>query len=73
MAGVRHITIAPPLLRELSTTSSTDAATNFPSLFDGPAPEIPPQMSFINDEAAFRMGVTRNKNGANELKLVQVR
>ena len=73
-AGVHHITIAPSLLEQLTETSAVDAENKFPSLFDRlnldrAAPE---RMLFLRDESAFRLAITRNRNGRNEMKLIQV-
>lgn len=76
LAGVNHITIAPALLRELASTEIEDSTANLPSLFDEVeiSPEqIPSRLSFVEDEEAFRMAVTRDKQGVNEGKLTQVR
>ena len=76
LAGVDHITIAPKLLRELAATEVDPAdAVKLPSLFDEgrvSAEQVPEKMSFVNDEDAFRMAVTRDADGVNEGKLIQV-
>ncbi len=76
LAGIDHITIAPKLLRELAS-AEVDASNDpeLPSLFDKVktgADQIPPRLSYADDEAAFRMAMTRDANGANEGKLIQV-
>ncbi|CAD6593051.1 MAG: hypothetical protein ASARMPREDX12_006678 [Alectoria sarmentosa] len=75
LAGVDHITIAPTLLRELASTEVDPSNTsNLPSLFDEiktGADQIPPRLSYADDEEAFRMAMTRDANGANEGKLIQ--
>lgn len=70
LSGVDHITISPPLLRLL--ISST--ASSVPSLFDSP-PSKPPQKLAYESEAAYRMAFTRSNggDGEGERKLVQVR
>lgn len=77
LAGVDHITIAPKLLRELASAEiETSNAPDLPSLFDEVktgADQIPPRLSYADDEDAFRMAMTRDANGANEGKLIQVR
>ena len=74
LAGVHHITIAPPLLQELASTS-VDSKEKIPSLFA--KTELSREKSvklvrFGNDEAAFRMSFTRRDNGKAESKLIQV-
>ena len=77
LAGVDHITIAPKLLRELASAETDPSnAPNLPSLFDEvktSGDQIPPKLSFADNEDAFRMALTRDANGANEGKLIQVR
>lgn len=77
LAGVDHITIAPKLLRELASAEIDPSnASDLPSLFDEvktSADQIPPKLSFADNEDAFRMALTRDANGANEKKLIQVR
>jgi transaldolase len=72
LAGVDHITIAPALLQELSTTPATSLTIS--SLFDGAAPSFDPQpRMFGKDEAGYRIAFTRSENGEGERKLTQVR
>lgn len=77
LAGVDHITIAPKLLRELASAEIDPSnASDLPSLFDElktSADQIPTKLSFADNEDAFRMALTRDANGANEKKLIQVR
>lgn len=77
LAGAHHVTLAPSLLRELAQTNAgDDVATAFPSVFDDTtiliSPEHAPAFNFLDDEAAYRMAVTRNKQGASEFKMIQV-
>ena len=75
LAGVDHITIAPALLRELASTEVNGSTVGLPSLIDKvetSADLFPPRLSYVDDEPAFRMAMTRDKNGTNEAKLVQV-
>ena len=74
LAGVQHIKIAPPLLRELSTTALINKMTDIKPLFCGLESihyQPPATIRFV-DEAAFRLAVTRDNNGASELKMIQV-
>lgn len=77
LAGVDHITIAPKLLRELAAVEVDPSnASSLPSLFDEvkmTEDHIPPKLSYADHEDAFRMAMTREANGANEGKLIQVR
>lgn len=75
LAGVRHITISPPLLHALNTTPS---AQGFKSLFeDGEytaevAAELSDQkLNLIDDEERFRMLFTRRDGGKQEIKQVK--
>lgn len=74
LAGANYMTIAPILLEELAETSYASDVTRDPSLFVGPANKYsqpPDHMHFENDEAKFRVAVTRSGGGANERKMVQ--
>ena len=77
LAGVDHITIAPKLLRELASTEvASSQVSSSPFLVDETklkADEIPPKLSFAENEDGFRMAMTRDAKGANEGKLIQVR
>ncbi|KAI9739520.1 MAG: hypothetical protein M1834_006236 [Cirrosporium novae-zelandiae] len=74
LAGVDHITISPPLLRELADTKLPASEAAAKSLLDGvnklPEEKVP-LMSFVNDEAGFRTAYTRDNYGANEVKIIQ--
>ena len=76
LAGVDHITIAPKLLHELasSETNPSNFADNKPGIEQFKAARDPtlPRISYADDEAAFRMAMTREANGASEGKLIQV-
>lgn len=75
LAGVDDITIAPAILRELADTQVDAEEHDFPSLFDRVEanPEmIPQKLSYLENEEGFRMAMTRDKGGMNEVKLVQV-
>ncbi|KAK5082948.1 hypothetical protein LTR05_006830 [Lithohypha guttulata] len=81
LSGVKHITIAPPLLRALNETTSADVLAidgNFSSLFENEEclrkveatlPEQP--LDLIDDEERFRMLFTRRDNGKQEIKQVK--
>ena len=76
LAGAHHITIAPPLLRELSTTEVSGYDSKIPNAYEvaKASKEQPPAlMSFADDEAAFRTAFKHNDNGSGEAKMVQVR
>jgi hypothetical protein len=71
LAGVQHITIPPALLIELdkplvSTPVSLFMDSSFIEDLDLE------RLSFIDDEAAFRMAFARSGHGKAEAKLVQV-
>ena len=72
LAGVHHITIAPSLLQLLASMPATEIP---PSVFDGLRlePGTFPLLSFVQDEAAYRIAFTRSGNGEGERKLSQVR
>ena len=76
LAGVDHITIAPKLLHQLASIE-TDPS-DFANLMSVPhdvkvARDRPPsRIHYADDEAAFRMAMTREANGASEGKLIQV-
>ena len=76
LAGVDYITIAPKLLHELASTEkdpsesadSNLAVEQLKSARDWTTSRFP----YADDEAAFRMAMTREANGASEGKLIQV-
>jgi hypothetical protein len=72
LAGVDHITVAPPLLQLLSHPDCGIPG----SVFDNAASEIPSPLKqplYMKDEAAYRIAFTRDLAGASEEKLSQVR
>lgn len=71
LAGVQHLTIAPGLLEQLVQPGS---GPEVQSLFDTEAiVSLPgPDVSFVNDESAYRLAFTRDLHGASEEKLSQV-
>ena len=74
LSGVKQISIAPTLLKELSETSYAGDETKETSLFVGPAKKYsqPPSLvHFENAEGNFRMAVTRSEGGESERKLIQ--
>lgn len=74
LAGVHHMTLAPPLLEELASTSP-ESMVKITSLFDEVEVSDGKTLAnirFGNDEAAFRTSFARNSNGKAEAKLVQV-
>ena len=75
LAGAHHITIAPPLLRDLSITEASGHEIKIPNVFDAAQArqgQPPLVMSFADDEAAFRSALKKNDNGKNEAKMTQV-
>ena len=76
LAGVDHITIAPKLLHELASTETdpsetTDSKPAFEQL-KAARDQTPSGFSYADDDAAFRIAMTRESNGASEGKLIQV-
>ncbi|RAL12775.1 transaldolase family protein [Aspergillus homomorphus CBS 101889] len=78
LAGVHHITIAPGLLQELAHQPGTMTDGSVPaSLFDSRDPDpvaagLPERaLSFVNDEAGYRLAFTRDARGESEGKLTQ--
>ena len=74
LAGVDHITIAPKLLHKLASTKTdpSESADTKPAIERIKAEWTPSRFSYADDEAAFRMAMTREANGASEGKLIQV-
>ena len=76
LANVDHITIAPKLLQQLAsieTDPSDYANTRFAiHQVEVDSDRAPSRISYVDDEAAFRMAMTREANGASEGKLIQV-
>lgn len=79
LAGVKHMTIAPAVLRALDSTSVSEAADKqHQSLFADPeyvakvGGELPDQpLKLIDDEERFRIMFTRRDNGLQEIKQVK--
>lgn len=74
LAGAKHITIAPPLLKLLATTSASNVTTEFPSLFDDAklaAVKASTKSGWLKDEAGYRLAVTLSDAGKQEVKLTQ--
>ncbi|OJZ90407.1 hypothetical protein ASPFODRAFT_126076 [Aspergillus luchuensis CBS 106.47] len=73
LAGVQHITIAPGLLEEL--VKPLEGKVPVESLFDSPAVvegAVPgKEVSYVGDEAGYRIAFTRDANGLSEEKLTQ--
>lgn len=71
LAGVDHITIAPPLLEQLAQPGSVPTTQSF---FDRDLStvEVPSKVSFVNDPSAYRVAFSRDQGGAGEEKLTQV-
>ncbi len=75
LAGAHHITIAPPLLRELSSTEASAYDSGILNVFEAVQTqhEQPPElMSFSDDEASFRTAFNKNDDGKSEAKMTQV-
>lgn len=75
LAGAHHIAIAPPLLRELSSSEASAYHSDIPNAFEvdkAHPKQLPALMSFSDDEAGFRAAFNRNDNGRNEAKMTQV-
>lgn len=74
LAGAQHITIAPALLRELAATpvAADSPAAKAHSLYDDPSlahAPVPPKLSYLGDEAGWRIAFTRANKGREEGKL----
>jgi transaldolase len=74
LKGIAHITISPPLLRELAATEYV--ANQYPPLASRghrlPVWDVYEDRAEPMTEAEFRLGMTRTDNGRQELKLIQV-
>jgi hypothetical protein len=70
LAGVDHITVAPPLLKLLALPDCPLT----PSFFDSEPERVLalPKTPYLKDEAAYRIAFTRDLAGASEEKLTQV-
>ncbi|EKG14109.1 Transaldolase [Macrophomina phaseolina MS6] len=75
LAGAQHITIAPSLLRELASTPADAAdapSAKARSVYDDPSlahAPVPPLLSFLEEEAGYRIAFTRTNKGREEGKL----
>lgn len=70
LAGVHHITVSPPLLKQLAETPGTGIKAVFPN----PELELKSTESFdeiARDESKWRMAYTLSDGGKNEVKLGQ--
>ena len=75
LVGARHMTIAPPLLRELSSTEASGYDSKTLNVFEvlkARHDQPPALISFADDEAAFRTAFKQNDNGNNQTKMTQV-
>ena len=73
LAGASHITIAPALLRELASTEYVEGDPRWASDFDKEEKDEDfYTIGSVNDEAVFRMALTRRDGGKQEAKLVSV-
>lgn len=72
---MQHITIAPGLLDELAKPL-LEGKVPVESLFESPAvveAAVPgKEVSYVGDEAGYRIAFTRDANGLSEEKLTQV-
>lgn len=72
---MQHITIAPGLLEELAKPL-LEGKVPVESLFESPAVvegAVPgKEVSYVGDEAGYRIAFTRDANGLSEEKLTQV-
>ncbi len=75
LAGVQHITISPPLLRELATTPAdswnTSAASVFSSSTGDSSRTKDNFRDIINDEGAWRLAFARSGFGTSHAKIIQ--
>ena len=76
LAGADRLTISPNVLNQLSSTTVSESSEidSIESLHANKGNDILlEKRSFGNDEAGFRMALTRNSGGVNEAKMTQVR
>lgn len=72
LAGVHHITVAPPLLTKLSETPANPWEGETGSVFKNKADETFGDYSgILDDESAWRLAFTRSLNGKAEGKIIQ--
>lgn len=68
---MHHITISPPLLKQLSATPGTGQTSAFPKdQGEGFGAEVASYGAMIRDEGKWRMAFTLSGGGKNEVKLV---
>ena len=74
LAGVSHITISAPLLKELSR-EDVESEVSSQSLFNPNNKHLQPfdERVSLDDESAFRTAFSKANGGAGEVKLAQVR
>lgn len=76
LAGIQSLTIAPDLLRTLSSTAEAEIETIECSLFQK-NPKLEGQglehMTFVDDEGRFRESFVKSEGGKGQAKTAQVR
>lgn len=73
LAGVHHITVAPPLLIKLSETPANPWEGDTGSVFkaDKAGETFGDYSNILEDESAWRLAFTRSLDGKAEGKIVQ--
>lgn len=75
LAGVDHITVAPPLLAELAATPAESYKGEIGSVLKAAASDdVPPKGQYeaiLENESAWRLAFTRSERGKSEGKIIQ--
>ncbi|QUC19057.1 uncharacterized protein UV8b_03298 [Ustilaginoidea virens] len=71
LAGVHHITVAPPLLRQLAATDAASWTGSLGTYLAQPVSLDAEYDAILDDESAWRLAFARSAFGASEAKLVQ--
>ena len=71
LAGVDHITISPPLLKELASIPAESFNGDVGSVFKTPSLVDEALQYQLSDESAWRLSFTRSGGGTSENKIIQ--
>ncbi|KAI1262764.1 transaldolase [Xylariaceae sp. FL1019] len=72
LAGAHHITVSPPLLKQLAETPADPWEGDIGSVFKGNVEAAFPDFSaIVDDESSWRLAFTRHQSGTAEGKIIQ--
>ncbi|KAI0144439.1 transaldolase [Xylariaceae sp. FL1272] len=72
LAGASHITVSPPLLKQLAETPANSWEGDVGSVFKGNFEGLFPDFSgIVDDQSSWRLAFTRHQSGTAEGKIIQ--